>query len=54
MIHHLLLDERFDDPIMEQLMFQGLDGNIKDSGQKGDERIYLTLKAIENQLNIKL
>ena len=46
--------ERYDFAIMGNLMWETLDGTIKDSGKKGDERIYNTLKWMEKEFKIKL
>jgi hypothetical protein len=54
MIHHLLLDERFDEAIFESLMYENFKGQIVDSGNVGNERIYLTLAQLEEFHEIKL
>ena len=46
--------ERYDFSIMGNLMWENLNGTIKDSGKKGDERIYNTLKWMEKEFKIKL
>ena len=54
-----LLDERFDEYILEALMYQpnpeffGMKP-IKDSGKEGSKRIYQALKEIERVKGIKL
>ena len=54
-----LLDERFDEYILDALMYQpnpeffGMKP-IKDSGKVGSERIYKALKEIERVKGIKL
>ena len=53
-INPKLLDERYDFSIMGNLMWETFDGTIKDSGKKGDERIYNTLKWMEKEFKIKL
>jgi hypothetical protein len=54
MINEILLDERYDLPIMEFLMWELPNGVIKDSGKSGDVRIYQALKAIEKEKKVKL
>jgi hypothetical protein len=54
MINTILLDESYDVAIMEGLMFENLDGTIKDSGKSGDKRIYETLKWMEEEFKVKL
>jgi hypothetical protein len=54
MINEVLLDERYDLPIMESLMWETLNGVIKDSGKSGDRRIYQALRDIEKEKKIKL
>jgi|TARA_R110000823_G_scaffold195060_1_gene326377 hypothetical protein len=54
MINPILLDERFDLGIMESLMYEGFDGEIKDSGRSGDKRIYGELEELEKEYKIKL
>ena len=49
-----LLDERYDEGIMDCLMYVDFNGNIKDSGKSGDARIYKELKAIEKEKGVKL
>ena len=64
-INPILLDSEFDSWICENLMYQLMIGydingskvsttNIKDSGKSGSERIYQTLKEIEQLKGIKL
>jgi hypothetical protein len=54
-INPKLMDaERYDFAIMGNLMWENIDGTIKDSGKKGDERIYNTLKWMEKEFKIKL
>jgi hypothetical protein len=64
-INPTLLNSEFDSWICENLMYQpmiGYDvygssvssGNIKDSGKSGSERIYQTLKELEQLKGIKL
>ena len=64
-INPILLDSEFDSWICENLMYQLIIGydingskvstaNIKDSGKSGSERIYQTLKEIEQLKGIKL
>jgi hypothetical protein len=64
-INPTLLDSEFDSWICENLMYQPmigydvygssvLSGNIKDSGKSGSERIYQTLKELEQLKGIKL
>jgi hypothetical protein len=61
----ILLDSEFDSWICENLMYQTIigyeingskvsSGKIKDSGKSGSERIYQTLKEIEQLKGIKL
>ena len=58
-LNPLLLDERFDDYILDALMYQpnpeffGMKP-IKDSGKSGSERIYKALKEIERVKGVKL
>lgn len=54
MIYQPLLDERFDLGIIESLMYEDFNGEIKDSGNSGDRRIYGELKAMEKEYGIKL
>ena len=54
MLYQPLLDERFDLGIIENLMYEGFDGKIKDSGKSGDKRIYEELRCMEEQYGIKL
>ena len=54
MIYQPLLDERFDLGIIESLMYEDFNGDIKDSGKIGDKRIYGELKAMEKEFGIKL
>ena len=54
MISQPLLDERFDLGIIESLMYEDFNGEIKDSGKSGDKRIYGELKAMEKEFGIKL
>ena len=54
MIYQPLLDERFDLGIIENLMYEGFDGKIKDSGKSGDRRIYAELAELEKEYGIKL
>ena len=54
MINEVLLDERYDLPIMESLMWELPNGVIKDSGKSGDRRIYQALRDIEKEKKIKL
>jgi hypothetical protein len=54
MINEILLDERYDLPIMESLMYETFNGVIKDSGKSGDVRIYQALKDIEKEKKVKL
>jgi hypothetical protein len=54
MINEILLDERYDLPIMESLMYETFSGVIKDSGKRGDARIYQELKALEKEKKVKL
>ena len=54
MIYQPLLDERFDLGIIESLMYEDFNGDIKDSGKSGDKRIYGELKAMEKEFGIKL
>ncbi|MGY8704107.1 MAG: hypothetical protein ACKVGY_07210 [Candidatus Poseidoniales archaeon] len=54
MIYQPLLDERFDLGIIESLMYEDFNGEIKDSGKSGDKRIYGELKAMEKEFGIKL
>ena len=54
MINEILLDERYDLPIMESLMWETFNGVIKDSGKSGDVRIYQALKDIEKEKKVKL
>ena len=49
-----LLDERYDEGIMDLLMYVDFNGNIKDSGKSGDKRIYKELRAIEKEKGVKL
>jgi len=49
-----LLDERYDEGIMDCLMYEDFNGIITDSGKSGDKRIYKALKEIENEKKIKL
>ena len=53
-IEPILLDENYDLPIMESLMYEDFNGDIVDSGKAGDERIYKTLKWMEKEFKIKL
>ena len=52
----ILLDENFgyDDAIIESLMFTNFKGEIQDSGKAGDERIYKTLKWMEEEYGVEL
>ena len=50
----LLLDERFNEGIFENLMYENFQGQIVDSGNIGNERIYLTLAQLEEFHEIKL
>lgn len=61
MINDLLLDERLDDWIFENLMYQNNFGwdderatDIKDSGKEGHKRIIKTMKYIQKFKNVKL
>ena len=54
MINPILLDESYDVAIMEGLMFENLNGEIKDSGKSGDKRIYETLEWMEEEFKVKL
>jgi hypothetical protein len=59
MISDFLLDDRFDEWISNNLMYQLPDewfgpNEIKDSGKSGDLRIYKALKEIEKVKKIKL
>ena len=54
MINDILLNENWDDSIIECLMYEDFKGEIKDSGKSGDMRIYAALKEIEKEFNIKL
>ena len=54
MINPLLLDENYDVAIMESLMFENFNGEIKDSGKSGDKRIYQTLRWMEEEFKVKL
>ena len=49
----LLLDERLDEGIFENLMYENFKGQIVDSGNVGSERIYLTLSQMEEYYQIK-
>jgi len=49
-----LLDERYDEGIMENLMYVDFNGNIKDSGKSGDKRIYDLLRYMEKEKGVKL
>ena len=49
-----LLDERYDEGIMENLMWVDFNGDIKDSGKVGDERIYKELRCLEKEKGVKL
>lgn len=49
-----LLDERYDEGIMEYLMYVDFNGNIKDSGKSGDKRIYDLLRYMEKEKGVKL
>jgi|TARA_R110000744_G_scaffold127625_2_gene234476 hypothetical protein len=55
-MNDILLNEHFgyDEAIMDSLMYEGFDGEIKDSGKSGDERIYLTLGWMEKEYNVNL
>ena len=53
-INPILLDERYDEQIMNLLMFERFDGKIFDSGKSGSERIYEVLGDIELGLGVKL
>ena len=50
----ILLDERYDLPIMGALMYENFYGDIVDSGKTGDKKIYAELKRLEKVLKIKL
>lgn len=60
MIDNLLLDERFDDWISDNLMYvpnfgwEDITIEIQDSGKSGHDRIIRTLKHIEKVKGIKL
>lgn len=54
MINNILLNENWDDSIIECLMYEDFKGGIKDSGKSGDKRIYTVLKEIEKEYKIKL
>ena len=60
MINDLLLDERFDDWITDNLMWQNnfgwddIEAPITDSGKSGHDRIIKALKQIEKVKGIKL
>ena len=54
MIYQPLLDERFDLGIIESLMYEDFNGDIKDSGKSGDKRIYGELAWMEKEFGIKL
>ena len=49
-----LLDERYDEGIMDLLMYEDFNGVIIDSGKSGDNRIYKALKEIEKEKKVKL
>ena len=53
-INEILLDERYDLPIMGCLMYENFNGEIVDSGKKGDKEIYAELKRLEKEKGIKL
>lgn len=53
-IEPILLDENYDLPIMEGLMYEDFNGDIVDAGKAGDKRIYETLKWMEKKYKIKL
>ena len=48
-----LLDERYDDGIMGCLMYENFNGEILDSGKKGDREIYAELKRLEKEKGVK-
>ena len=50
----MLLDERYDLGIMENLMYVDFNGDIKDSGKSGDMRIYSLLGMMETEKGVKL
>ena len=60
MINETLLDVRFDDWIIDNLMWQNnfgwddIEAPITDTGKSGDKRIYQALKEIEKVKGIKL
>ena len=49
-----LLDERYDEGIIDCLMYEDFNGVIIDSGKSGDKRIYKALKEIEKEKKVKL
>ena len=55
-MNDILLNEHFgyDEAIMDSLMYEGFDGEIKDSGKSGDRRIYAELAELEKEYGIKL
>jgi len=54
MIYQPLLDERYDVPIMESLMYEDFKGEIKSGGKRADMIIYQALKDLEDDFEIKL
>lgn len=49
-----LLDERYDEGIMYNLMYVDFNGDIIDSGKSGDKRIYDLLRYMEKEKGVKL
>jgi hypothetical protein len=52
-LNQYLLDERYDEGIMGCLMYENFNGEIVDSGKKGDREIYAELKRLEKEKGVK-